>query len=819
MSSVYYPQKYLELNAADTKQLNVVIKFEGTDTLFSLMPLYKTFRYGDPYTYGEPNLFYGGLVPVPNVKPIISPQSNLNITQKVEPEQGRGSAGTFSIDFIDVDGFMSSFISPGQVFDELLGSKQAQIFIGHLNSSFKEDYICIFRGYVTQTQITPTKITLQFTDANIKRKQQSFYTAKAKLTTDITNIQTSITVDKTDSFIKFVTGPNGLYDSSLRLFFRIGDEFLEYIPTSVITSTSIDSIARGQLGSIAASHANGDEVSNQIMLVGNIIDLALKIMISSGPQLTNKKIGSFVYTSDPIVGSLSNGIVLPQGDDADVDYGISIGDYITITGSASNNVTCIVTGFIDVNGYVNNAILTDHIFTLENPTSGVFSVRSKHDVYPSQVGNGLKITDIDVRQWEYVKSIFAFQADCNFQFLIKQPASAKQFIESELLLPAGFYGVTRFGRISIAATKPPLASSNIVTIDINSIIDPQNISIVRGLNNRRYFSEVQYNYDYNYVLDKMTSSQYFINTNALKLFDTQSPLPITSNGLRSENSAQTFINRRSKTILGRYQYAAFEISVKVLFKIASQVEVGDVVILKDNGTLKITNLNTGLRDIGVQLFEVIDRSLDIKSSSGALKLLSVLNYQINDRFASIAPSSLVDTATTTQVRIKDSFGARFQHQEWKKWTEIIGSGIRIRSADFSYDHTVTLLGFDSFDNYLMNISPALPSAPLSNYIVEVAQYGSGSTSELLYAFLDKTDSIVSVISSSQFTVADGSIYKANQLIKIHSSSYLRNSDDMTISSIVGNTITLTTALGFTPIAGDKIELILFADLSGPYKIL
>ncbi len=825
-----YPDKYVNLNEASTKFLNVVAVFEGTNGAFSLVPTYKKIRYGDPdLFYGDPGIVYGGLKRLDDVLPYLTMQSSLTISQKIEPEQGRASGSTFSLQLLDKDGFVTRFISPGKYFPSILGGVQVKIYSGFANSSFKEDYICIFRGYVTAVSAAPTLINIQLTDGNFKRKQQCFLMGKSNLTSAIDNVVTTLPMGKTDAFIQHTLGPDGLYDSSLRTYLKVDDEFMQYTSSSVITPTSIQ-VTRGARGSIAIAHDLDAEVQNIIELVGNIMDLSLKIMLSGwgGPWLENISVYAFNNTEDPILGITTKTIVLLDGINAVDDYGLGVGDYIYVTGSASNNGTFTITGFGDAKGYPNKLIFVNENTILEGPpSSGVMSFRSRYDTLPELCSIGLRPIDIDVAKWQEARTLFAFQTDNIFENLIDGPISAKEHIEKEYLLPIGAYSVTRFGRISVAFTKSPIASSDLVILDSSNIVDPQNISVNWALNTRKFFNEVQYIYDVNDQGDE-TSIFRRLDTTSLNNTQTSSVLPIHAKGLKTTNSAEDLIDRRGGYILRRYKDAAVEISLKTTWTAASLIQVSDIVALYDNGSLKIANLKTGERDLGSQLYEVTEWSLSITTGQAQLKLLSTLDYELTDRFGVIAPSSEIDSgSSTTQIKIRDSFGARYPNQEYKKWEGIVGDRILIRSLDYTFTEEVQFVSFNAVDKYILNVTPPLSITPPAGYIVEVAPYPTNATasdqakSKLLFSFIDNTAYVVTGISTTQFTVSAGDALKLTEglPVLIHSSDYNTISSEATIQTIAGVTITLTTAIEFTPVAGMLIELIGFKDSGGPYRIL
>jgi len=977
-----FPLVYEQNNAFPTKFLNIVVEFEGTDVMFSMVPTYKKVRYGDPdLVYGEPGIVYGGLRKLDGVFDYISPNSNLTISQKLEPEQGRASAGTLSLEFIDFNGYMTNFVSSGQVFDDILGGKMVKVWVGYQNSSFREDYFVVFRGYVTSVNLSPTKCIMQFTDANIKRKQQCFYTGKTQVraiqkdfltagldtitilnhgfqdgmkvqffttgalpkpldgnneywiyartantfqvsSTDITirsrdfapaNVGTDtigivnngftdgtkvnftttgtlpgglsllvdyfvvssstnsfkvsgsengteitfggggtgqhtittkpnivqystpgtgtqtvlmkdlgiyspvVPIEKNDGLTVSILGPNGLYDSSVSTYLKIDDEYMLYAPGAIGTDTV--NVSRAQLDSLATDHAVGNEVSNPTVLEGNVIDLSLKIMLSG-------TIGTWIDSI--IIQSFggSNSIILPDGKDAVEDYGLARGDYIYISGSAFNNSTFTVKTFGDSGGYPNKIIFVNETIIPEVTTSGVFAIRSQYDTFPDNLGNGLRPIDIDVARWQYIQNLFVSRPENVFRILIDTPQSPKELIEKEFLLPNSLYSATRFGRISCAATRPPLAGETLVVLDSSNIKDPNTITVQRALNTRRFFNEVQYQFDYD-SSGKSTNVTNILDSQSVSITDTSSVLPIQAKGLRSDLGAQTLVDKRGGYLLRRYKNAAYEITLNTNWEAASLIQVTDTVAVYDNGTLKIANLDTGQRDLGAQLFEVIDWALDIKSGSAKLKLLASPGYQITDRFGGIAPSSVLTSgSTTSQVIIQDSYGALYPGQEWKKWEPILGDEVIIRSPDYSVQYISAIVAFDPVDPNKISISPAIGSPPPAGYIMELKDYAVPTAavnykSKLLFQYIDPTLTVVSGVSVTQFNVSllDAAKMSPGLPVQINNADYSIQSSEATVDSIVGPLVTLKTAIEFIPAAGQFVNLVGFTDLLGPYRLL
>lgn len=996
-----YPFNYELQNQSAVKPLNVVVKFEGTDIQFSLIQSFKKIRYGeDGIKYGDPGLVYGGLIPIPGVLPILSPNSNLIISQKIEPEQGRGSAGTFSLEFVDKDGFMSAFVTPGQSLDEILGGKLVKIYLGYQNTSYPEDYFIVFRGYVSKVMASATKVVLQLTDANLKRRQQCFYLGKStfyspikqfvpgdvntgtdtitvpahgytkstKVTfgsnstlpgglefgteyfiknpstntfqvsltydgaaVDLTSTgsgslqvratkisgssgyefntsQVNVPLDKinipnhgflqdtpinfttsgvlpggiifqqtyyaqvlnanefqlsltpsglliditsagigdqqvfianapettvkiplatTSGFANHILGPDGTYDTSVRTYIKIDDEYMQY-GAGDIASDGI-TVTRGARGTTIAEHETDADVTNHVEIEGNPIDLALKIMLSGwgGNWLSGIEIDSFNKTGLPSPLSLPNAIILPDKVNAIEDYGLAPGDYLTVTGSLSNDGVYTVRAFGDISLYPNKVIFVNETLNDEAPPSAaVMAIRSQYDTFPTVCGNKLKGYDVDVARFQDTKLNFLFQNDNTMRILQSGPIASKVLIESELLLPCGAYSVTRFGRLSVTITKPPIIDGRSIYIDKTVVVDPQNISVERALNTRAFFNEVQYQYNVNdegQFIDTLS----ILDTESLAKFDTSSVLPIQSRGLHSDLGAEDFINRRGQYILKRYKDCAIIMRMKTNWKASSMVEVGDVIPVYDNGDLHITNFEDGTRDIGSQLFEVWERSLDMKTGTAQLVLVTQLGYLISDRFATISPSTYVDVGSTNdRIRVKDSFGALYPGNEKRKWEGFEGEKILFHSYDWTYSEEKTFIGFDAGDPYIMIVDPPFLSIPPEDTIIEVADYseasaGDGQKYKIAFCYIDPTVAVASGLSTTVFDVAagQGAKFFAGLAAFVRKDDWSQISSESNVDSIAGDTVTLETAIEFIPVAGDKVELIGFIDGGGPYRIL
>lgn len=833
------PAKYLLFNDQNTKNIVIVVEIPGID-LLSSRPVYTKLRYGDPgVVYGGTNLVYGGLRRVAGVRDLLSfDGSSLTIQQVIEPEQGRGSVQTITMAFVDKDEYMSQVVSPGVLINEILG-KPVKIWLGYQEISYPDDYQIIFRGIVTQVQCQSGRVTIQFSDPNTARRQTIFYTATTKLTAPITNSSTTIPVITTSEFNKQILGPNGMYDAGVQTWIQVDDEYMQYGPTAYGGSTfTVTRSAVGPLGlpTVPDAHDANADVKSILVLKDNPLTMALKLMLSgyNGFFQTGVPVDSFVYTGDPILGNVQNGIVLKPGKSATRDLGLSIGDYITISSAVNpgNDITVQVVEFGNVQGDPNRLIYASTNFTYENPSTAFLALRSKYDVYPLNAGLKVLPSEVDVARHEYVRNTFI--ASDVFAFKIDHQETGKTFIESELYLPASCYGLTRQGLLSVGITTPPIADERIQYINSSQIIEPQNIAPQRGLNVRKFFNLITWDYDVD-LTGAFRQSQKFLDTESLSIIGLSSTLPIQSRGGRTDLGFDSNVQRRSLALLNRYKRGATQIQFKITYGLANLIEAGDVVVL-EGADLSITNFQNGTRTLGSQLYEVINRTLDIKTGQGNLTLISNVDANFQDKFATIAPSSHVDVgSTTTDIYIRDSFGVIFPLNESKKYQDYIGLNIRVHSYDYSFDEEVTLVSIDPSNPYHLTVSPPLSAPPPLGYIIDLAAYSTSTDplvsarTKLVHAFWDPSVFVTANGGVLTFQVGAGDIGKfvIGQPIYTHQTGYgpvvgpdaLSDEAAVTIADTGTDFVTVATSLGYSPLAGDVVELIGFPDGGPPYRFI
>lgn len=832
------PTNFESISLDVSKTPVLVLQIEGLDDILSSATVYTRIVYGDPLIHyggtdpvtGMPWV-YGGLRVFSNADGSVSRSylmlegSSLAITQKVEQEQGRCSISQMTFAFIDKDSYMTRLITPGMLIPEPLGA-QITVLLGYQEISYPQDYITIFRGNIQGITSQAGRVILELGDPNLKKRQSVFYTAQTTLGTTIDDSVTTIPVTNNGDFYQQILGPSGISDPGVKTYIQIDDEWIEYnreaYKTNSFNQIGSGIVTRGARGTIAAAHTIGASVSVGIEIAGNVVDLMLKIMLSgwNGYYMTDQPILSIVYTGDASLGNVTNGILLPANVDAVFDLGLNIGDYVTITGDAnpSNNVTGVVTGFTAAFSEPNRVIIINQTLVISIASTATLSLRSQYDTLPIDAGLKLFPYEVDVETHRSIRANYLSADSMNF-FITETENSGKTFIEKELALPVSAYCITKSGQISLKLTLPPIADQTLKTLDKDNVIEPQNIKTQRSTTIRKFFNEIQYDYNPS-DLGTFQNTARFINTDSLNEIGYTSSMPIQTRGTRSGAGIQ----KRAERLLDRYNRGAVLIYLKVNYGTGNDINPGDIIILTDNGNLQISNMSTGVRDIGTQLYEVIERTFDFRNGNTSLTLLSGINFGLQDRFATWSPASIIQnaTSTTTQIKIIPSYGAFYGLSEYLKWENYIGLNVRIRNKTYTFDETTRLVSVSSTN--VLTLSPPLSITPLDGYIVELDKYSTSSdpsfqqTAKVLHVFWDKTAIITGVTNTTTFTVSapDSAYFRVGYPLVVKTPTGSTYSEEVLITSVVGTTITCE-MLSYLPNIGDECELLSFDDGGQPYR--
>lgn len=814
-------------NSEQSKQVVILVKIDGVDMYFTNRAPTTLASYGDPIAYGDVGLVYGGyryLVENAEFMSILSMQgSSLTISQKLEPEQGRASVTNLSLAFIDYQSYMTRLCSPGVIVDDILG-RAVEVYLGYLGTDYPTDFMKVFRGYVSSYSSQCGLYTLQLSDPNMKRRQELFVSKTTKLNGAINAAVTTIPLVSTSGFYSTITGPSGGTDTATNFYIKVEDEFIQYASAS---GNSLIGCTRGARNTVAASHADQSDVALYAQLTDHAMDMALKLMLSGWGGAFESGVSVL-----SLGGTSAAYITFPVGVDLKRDYGLTDGDWITISGSATpaNNASWQIVSFLDLDGQSNRIARISGSLTTDTSTAILAAFRSQYDTYPTAMGLKLKPIDVDVDQHKFMKRTWIPGSEYSYQFLIEgAESSGKSFIEREIYLPFGLYSLTKRGQLSVGITKPPIGDQVLPILDQDNIVDGANIRVTRAVNNRKFFNQITYEYD---LSDSGVFASVFSNldTDSLNQVGLKSTLPIQSKGAKTSLGTNAVLSRQADYLLSRYKTGAVQITLSVNWGVGNQIEAGDVIALRDDGTLQIANWSTGQRDMGFTLFEVEDRRLDMAQGRVNLTLISNIGAQASDRFGFISPSSLIASASASgsTITIIDSYGAVYPGDEPRKWRDYVGQQVLVHSSDWTVTGIATLSAIDSTNPYVFTLNPALTFTPASGYVLDIPYYSSSPdpAQDVLYksayCHFDPQVPVVSGASTGSFTVssANASKFFVGCTIRVHTASYSQDSGDVVVSGVSGTTITTSTSLGFVPSSACFCDLIGFsADGGAAYRII
>ena len=793
------------------KTPQIIMEIEGIPFLFGANPVETLWTFDeDPTRYFDDlGLRFDTPIAAFNSMDVISLQGTTKtMSQQVVPDKsGTSSISTLKIDLVDKDKKVTEVLNFENYVEDILG-KKATVYLSLVGASHPEDSIAILQGYIDDYSIVQGSFLVSVSHPeNLKRKEvYDEYTDKTDET--VTDTQTTIAVVNTDPFL--------LSSNAMTSYVTIDDEKMRVTSK---TSSSV-TVVRAQLGTVAVPHDFDADVENLYVLEGNPIDLALKLYLSDGE---GSSFGEYEVESFNLVGvtPVSNSIFF-KGYSIEQQSGVVVGDSIIITSSASNNGTYTVVSINldDLGSY----ITVSGSLTLEEESNGVAALKSKYNVLP--FGLGLTNREVDVLGHEEVRDLNTTSFS-DMKFYLTEQVEGKDFIDKEIYFPQSLYSVPRQARISVKMVQPPLSTNEIVRLDETSLEKIESIKISRSTSKYLY-NQIVYKYGYNPNVDKFRKGAIFINeTSANRIKIGKKQLTITSLGLEDNLSTTNLITRQQQRLFDRYRFAAQTIkAVKPLYDIGYTIEIGDVVVFGSDN-LQLTDLSTGERIFKSRLVEVLNKSVDVTSGAVTLELMES-SYDINARFGVVSPSSVVNTgSTTTDINLSLSFNSVGEGYEFEteKWVEFIGESIRVHSSDYSFDETSTIKQIKGTNKNVLVLEPALSAAPNAGFILEIPTYVD--TGDDLYkdifVYFNPQVQVTSGISGTQFT-CDPSLLFEEAYVYITSDNFSSGDsfplDDVQIDSIVGTTITLNKDIGFTPQAGDNLELIGFStDLGNPYRLV
>lgn len=718
----------------------LVLTIDGVPYTFSAGTIYENFVIGAPGlkigSYNGAMWQIGGAHLIDGLKDYVSLDqgTTTRITQQLQPDKGLGTSVTqMTIRLVDKDQEITQIISPGVVVDEILG-KECKVQIGFSNTVYPDDYITIFRGIIEDISSGAGYVTLSLSSSEQKKRTSVFAKATAELASPISAVGSvsTITVDDATPFLVRQLGPDGAYDSSITYYVKIGDEYFSYTGT---TATTLTGVTRNpspfNFGQQA--HSSGDAVQSMIRLQGNGLDLARKIMFSgtNGYFSSAQTITNFERISGTEL--VANAIFFEGVDVQDV-YGIEIGDYITTSGSSNgaNNVTLKTISDIQTTISGSYIVISGVTFVEENATAGTISFRSRWDTLGD--GCAMKGFDVDDAEFSYLYSTFLSSFD--FDFKLFDTINAKDFIEQQILRPMGCFSIQRKGRVSAGYHIGPIPNSDILVLDENNVLKPSSITIRRSLS-KNFYNTIIFNLEKDvnsgeYLITKVTKNQASIDDFNVG----QRSMTINADGMTDALQGPAKALQTSNRLLDRYQRGAEYLdNVQVKFGDGFNAEIGDIVIFKTEN-LYITNISAGDRSAAVRIFQILNKTMDIKSGLISFNLVDT-SFSNAARYCLIGPSSYVKSgASGTQFTVEPSFGQKYGANEYLKWQKYGAVGIKVRNASGSVSGTSII---QSWSGNTVTLETSLGFTPVAGYLMELDTYNSqGDDIKFVYGFMRTT---------------------------------------------------------------------------------
>lgn len=626
-------------------------------------------------------------------------------------------------------------------------------------------------------------------------------------------IDTVINVNDTIGFIES--------QDALTSYVRVDDELM--LLNSVDSATQI-TVTRNQLNSTVNSHDDESEVQAFYRLQGNPLELCLKLMLSNDDNefFDSLDIPKSINVISP-TESIQNAIIFDYYD-IEEKTGLTVGDSIKLD-STSNTGTYTIAGFETLeNG--DSYILVNETLVDESEYANAFCYKSKYNTLPSGAGLGMLTSEVDVKQFESIINQFGSNFVDVDAYVKDTIDDATEFIR-ETLFAQGLYLVFRKARTSVKFVVPPFTSEITKTIDIDSITNINAIKQRRSTHKYLYNTYV-YRYNQDSIDDKFLSGKITVSElSSSRIKVGRKQLKIDAPSLRNNPSTTNMITNISNRLIDRYRYAPTYLDdISVLYKDGYPLEIGDVIPFGSSNT-KFTDLQTGLKNLPLALYEVKNKSINIKTGEIKLSLLST-NFALNARYGVISLASYVDSgSTTTEIKLRVLNNVNEYVYEADKWQPFIGDRVRIRSIDYTFDETRTILKRSETNVNAIVLDSPLSQVPQNGYVVEVPEYDPTSSTidedyKLRFTFNNSQVVITSSIDNISFEVAEPEKLVVGSEIYIHAKDYARdsfNDGSFKIESIVGNLVTLNKALEFTPLVNDLVEKSDYLDGGNYYALI
>lgn len=719
------------------KSPNLVLCIDGADICYGSASIKKLIRIGDPDLFINDDWVIGGFSLVENQETLLSLSgSTQSIKQQIDFDKGRGSSiQSMDLELVDLRGLATDLITPGKIVEDILGRKcKVYLALESSLSAFPEDYILLFRGIVDDIKAFPASVVLTVSHPEQKKKQSIYPRIESDLNGAINASQATITLSSTTGLLLPATGPDGNLDTNFKSYIRVNDELIEY---TGISGNDLTGCVRGSLFTFAASHGDGDEVVSFYRMRDVAMIMALKVMMSKqGPYAEAVPLSAFNVI--PGLGTIANNIFTTNRD-LIRDLGITVGDYVTITGAANgaNNVTLAEIFSIEASDIGVYMEIGGVSFVDESPTDAVFSVRSKYDSYPQGLGLGGDEVDVDQHELIHRRFLSSFQYDIYVKDTIE---NGREFLDQDVYRPASCYSVPRKAKASVQYLIGPVPGERIAVLNYRNIEKPSTIRLRRSLG-KNFYNTIIYRYDEDELEeDKFVRGR--ITTNATSLAQIPvgtRPLVIDAKGLREIDLGGPLAASASNRRLNRYAFGAeyFE-GIRLTLGAGFEIEVGDVVLVEFEN-LKVANTVDANREKPTALFEVQNKTLNYKSGEVQIDIVNT-SFDPAAKYGLISPSSRIrSVSSTTRFVIEETFNSPYGTAEFQKWRRFLGAQVLIRSPDYTTRYAVVTLLSASSNSIV--VDPALPFTPDPGDFMEFSKFDvqDSDAVKLVYVHMSPLD--------------------------------------------------------------------------------
>lgn len=705
----------------------IAVKIQGVDFVFSSGQVKEYIKIGDPGLFIDGTWSVGGFRElITNRGYIDNRTTTFTIRQQINYDEGDGSSvSTMTIGMIDKDELISKLISPGFLAEDILGRK-AQVFVGFGQTSFADDYIEVFKGFITKVQSFPGQINFTINHPDNKKKVGLIKGFAGSVSSNIQNSDLNMTINSTDNLLSRVPGV-------LETFVKINNEIIKY----TVTSSTTASIVRAQLGTSAAIHDLGAAVESFYTLAGNPLDLALFLMLSGTPgaAYTGIVVESFVKYgngADVLPNAIYfNGINLPR------DFGVRAGDKLSITAAANagNNVTnrTVLEVIKKDSGYY--ILIDGAALTWEIDSDALMSFTSQYNVLP--IGMSMLPDEVDIDQHIFIRDFYHPATQMEF-YITDDLDEGKVFLDDQIYKPIACYALPRKAKSSVGYSVGPIPGATIKSLSIDNAKNPKQAFMERTVN-RSFFNEVVFKYDqYSLDTDKFLRGFLLVSqTSKNRIPGGSRTYKVESKGLRTSLNAQNIIEAQAQRIIDRYKFGAESFSVSALFSEGVDIEIGDVVVLEGAG-LKITDITKGNRNFEPRLFEVRNKEMNLKTGDIAFELLDT-GQNIATRFGLMSPVSKIGGVISQSqfvITHMNNYPSPFGSDEFRNWLGMfdIQDHLRatIRDVGYTFSESVTVSRIS--DNTFTLSTPAATTL-VDGLVIELDAYNiSTNKQKLIYAF-------------------------------------------------------------------------------------